>query len=280
VIGVLSQTVRMHPMTDGTRDAGRRALRRTVLIALAFSAASAASWFAFEDAPAVFYVLGGSGFHVGWWMGALPLLRRDSPTIAAERAVSAPPSRRVASLVARDDESILPRRFWVLPIAALVVSAAMVAWAAADGRVTWGGRAWIVGNLWFGGLLFLAGWGCWALAAGRAKQDLSTAADPSEVDRLCRDFRRFMVRSLFVGTTLAVVLFAGGAGALALWGDREGAGRIGGWLGGGGGSLLGVLGGVFGLLADRRRRAIIELGGVPPDAVLGRRSVRPVAPRT
>lgn len=284
--GVLTQTVGIRALTPGTREAGRVALRRTVLLALAFSAAAVAAHFALEDAPAIPFVLGGAAFHVGWWLGAGPLLRRDRATVVSESAgqgvgqrvgqgvgrdagqgaARAAPSRRVASLVARDEESILPRRLWALPVAALVLSAAVVAWAAADGRITWGTRAWIVGNLWIGALLFLGGWGWWAIAAGRTRQDLSTATDPTEVDRLCREFRRFVVRALFVGTTLAVAAFAGGAAAVALWGGAADAGRIGGWLGGAGGTLIGLYGAVFGVLADRRRRAIIELGGVPPDA--------------
>ncbi len=272
-LAVLTQTVRMRSMTEGTREAGRLALRRTIVIALAFSGAAVAAMYGLENAPAIPFVLGGAAFHVGWWIGALPLIRRDRAAIAAERTAPPATTRRVASLVVRDEETILPRRFWALPILALLASAAVVAWAAADGRVSWGTRGWVVGNLWFGALLFLAGWGLWAIAAGRTKQDLSTATDPTEVDRLCRDFRRFVVRSLFVGTSLAVALFAGGAAAVALWGGLAGAGAIGGWLGGVGGSLIGIYGAVFGVLADRRRRAIIELGGVPPDVAV--RAPRP-----
>lgn len=269
VLGVVTQTVGMRSMTEGTREAGRLALRRTVLIALAFSGAAVAAMYGLEDAPAIPFVLGGAAFQTGWWFGALPLIRRDRAAIAAERAAPPSASVRVASLVVRDEEAILPRRFWALPILALLASAAVVAWAVADGRFAWGTRGWVVTNLWLGAVSFLAGWGLWAIAAGRTKQDLSTATDRTEVDRLCRDFRRFVVRSLFVGTTLAVALFAGGAAAVALWGGFEGANEIGGWLAGIGGSLVGVYGAVFGVLADRRRRAIIELGGVPPDVLAG-----------
>ena len=265
VIGVLSQTLAVRALTPGTREAGRRALRRTVLLAAAFTGVAVAASAAFGDAPPVTFFVAAAAFHTGWWFGARPLLSRDRTAIAAERADAPPPSRRVASLVVRDEEALLPRRFWALPAAVLLVCAAVIGWAGFEGRVSWHDRGWTAALLWGAGLSVLAGWGLWAVAAARAGQDLSSASDPTEADRLCRDFRRFVVRWLFALTTLAVIACGAGAAALAAAGPDAATARIGGWVGGGGGTLIGLLGALFGLLADRRRRAILELGGVPPD---------------
>ncbi len=112
---------------------------------------------------------------------------------------------------------------------------------------------------------FLAAWGAWAALATRTPQDLSGARDPQALDRACFEFRRFLARGVFAVMTLCVA----GCSAIAIWavaldGDAGQGGAVG-IAGGALGTVVGLSGGLLGALADRHRRAILELGGTPPE---------------
>lgn len=271
VLAVVVQTASLR-LTPGTREAAGAALRRCTALAL-FGTVCLAAVGAVAAAPWPLWVSGMAGFHVVWWIGARPLHRRDAEAVAAEVAAATedsapatqPSSRRVASLVSRDEAVPVPGALWAVPAAVLVLSAAALWWGLAE-RDADDARALVATSLWLGGASFLAAWGFWARAQRRSPQDLSRASDPAHVDALCREFRRFVVRGLFAGTVFATTVFAGAAAAAAWLGDDATA--LLGWAGGLGGALVGVWGAVFGALADRRRRAILEAGGVPPEPVL------------
>lgn len=270
VLAVLVQTASLR-LTPGTQDAARDALRRCAALALVLTAGIAALGLAVV-VPWPLWVCGMAGFHVSWWVGARPLHRRDAAAVAAETASPpAPASRRVASLVPRDEDDPVRGAAWAVPGAVLVVSGAGLLWGLVE-RDADDTRVVVATSLWLGGASFLAAWGFWARAQRRAPQDLSRAPDAPRVDALCREFRRFVVRGLFAGTVLATAVFAGAAVAAAWLGD--GASGLLGWAGGLGGAFLGVWGALFGALADRRRRAILEAGGVPPEPGARRASGR------
>jgi hypothetical protein len=250
-------------LSDETRAAARLALRRGTLIALGISALALASEFLVAPVlPGVAQGLSGFAMFgacplVVFWGGA-PLRRRD----AAQAASPAAPARRVASLTAREPDQILPRRLWLGP--ALLLDLPLVAaFLVRDGLTT---ATWtIVAVSTVFGATFLLTWGAWARLSTTTPQDLSGAADPEALDRACRAFRVFLARGVFALMTLAVaaataVSFA----AIATDGSPSQSAVLG--VGGGVvGSLIGVGGAVLGALADRHRRAILELGGLPPE---------------
>lgn len=265
LVGVIVQTARL-PLSDGTRAAAAASRRRCAGFAVGWCAVVAALAAA-TDATWPLLVASLAAFHVGWWVGAAPLHRRGRAEADAPHD-GRPTSRRVASLAPRDPERLLPATAWIVPTAAVALSAVLIVAAFVGGRLS-AERSMLVAAMWCGGLSFLLAWGLWARAQSRAPQDLSLAPDAAEVDRAYAAYRRFMVRSVWAGATLASGLFAAIAAAAAWTGDDPASGPLLGWVGGVGGSLVGVAGAVFGAVADRRRRAILELGGVPPDVRLG-----------
>jgi len=278
VLAVVVQTASL-PLTAGTRDAARTSVRRCALLAAALTVVVAGFAAAVADAWPL-WVSGAAGFHVVWWIGARPLHRRNAATLRAEAVAvrsddampgAVPVARRVASLVPREDRPIVPAAAWAVPVAVLVASAVAISWGALA-RSEGTGRIVVACALWAGAATFLAGWGHWARAQRRTSQDLSGAQDPAAAERLYDNFRRFMVRGIFVGTSLATLVFAGAAAAVVWLGDQASGLAV--WVAAIGGSAVGVWGGVFGALADRQRRAIVEAGGVPPEPSL-RSAARP-----
>ncbi|MCG3135505.1 MAG: hypothetical protein HMLKMBBP_03164 [Planctomycetes bacterium] len=245
-------------VSEETAAAGRLALRRSVLLAAVLSAAVAGAWampgglvqelllrsLVFASIPVVTFI------------GARPLMTRGVNDAARS---DAPESVRTASLVARDENAI-PAWWWAAPSALLVGGAAAVI-------VRWpgGGTGALAVSMLSAAASFFAAFGWWATTPRRFRHDLSGARDPAALDAACRAFGRFLSRSIFVVMTLAVGVFAGAA-AFAALGSADGSrGALLGWIGGLGGCLVGLGGAVFGTLADRHRRAILELGGTPPD---------------
>lgn len=271
VVGLAFQAARSVPglgdaqIADETRAAARTAVRRASLWAAGATAAILAA-IAFVPEPHarwVLFLLAFAGFHTSFWIGGAPLLRlgRREPPAGPHRA-----SRRVASLVVRDETDEIPRAAWAIPV--VLVAAPVVAVVA--GNVLGTGFTSRTGTtlaiVTAVAVVMVVPWLLWASSAASHPQDLSGAADPAALDAACRRFRRTLSRGIF-GCACATALVAGVVGFLTLAadGDTQMQGRIGGIAGGVGGSLVGVCGGVLGMLADRRRREILDLGGTPPE---------------
>ena len=181
-------------------------------------------------------------------------MRRGRNEAAVDTA--APSTRRVASLVARDDSQLLPVWWWSVPVAIFVAPMAAIPFGP-YGSGTW--TTFAVTTAVSG--MFGGAWSAWAMLSASSPQDLSGARDPVALDHAWGAFRRFMVRGLFAMTTLAILGCSFLATAAFVLDGHPGQG---GWLGGVGGlvgGLVGTAGAVFGVLADRHRRGILELGG-------------------
>lgn len=246
-------------VSDETAAAARESLRRSTLLACAFTAAILLAWTCTGGLlqSTLLRALMFAAIPVVTFIGARPLLRRGVNPAAR---TDDPPSRRTASLVARDDIAI-GAVWWTLPTATLAGGIAVV------GAAWPGGDAGMLAVLSLcGAASFFAAFGWWAVTPRTFRHDLSGARDPEALDAAYRAFGRFLSRSVFALMVACVSLFSGVAAVAALGGIESDAGRWLGWIGGGGGALIGLGGGVFGTLADRHRRAILELGGLPPDA--------------
>lgn len=295
VAGLWFQSARRVPgvgvpaVSTETTEAGRRALRRAsgtaFLITLAaLGAAAALARNGYEaGARALLNVTAIGGFHVVFWWGGAPLLRLQragrTPAAAAVPASAAPRSVRVASLVARDDDAIVPAWWWLAPAALLVVAPVAGAVAAVRGAPPSNGTWTILAISGAVSVAFCLPWGAWALTARSVPQDLSGAADPEALDRACRAFRRMLSRGVFACVVAVCGVVATlGVGALATDGDPVAQSRWCALFGGSGGALVGVAGAVLGAVADRHRRAILDLGGRPPEPTFG--AARPNAVAT
>lgn len=250
--------------SEETLAAGRLARRRAVPFAAVYTAVMIAAEMFLPQlgervATEVIRILMFAGCPiVTFWAGA-PLMRRGRNEAALDPA--AKPGVRVASLVARDEVPAVAPLWWAVPILAIVAP-----FLAAIGR-TVSSSSWTVVAITSAVSVSLAAfWGIWSATAVTTRQDLSGVRDPEALDRACLAFRRFMARRIFATMLFAVVVFSGVGVAAILLDGHVSQGAILGAAGGIGGSVVGVAGGVLGTLADRHRRAILELGGRPPDA--------------
>ncbi|MCE9637580.1 MAG: hypothetical protein K8T90_17925 [Planctomycetes bacterium] len=287
VVGLWFQSARRVPgiavpaVAAATTEAGRRALRRAsgtafLLTLAALGIAAALDRNGNEGAArAVLQATAMGGFHVVFWWGGAPLLRRqraEAPATSSTPSLtqSAPTSVRVASLVVRDDQEILPTWWWTGPVV-LVLLAPAAAVCATLGGVQLASRTWNI--LMIGSAVsvaFCLPWGAWAHMTRSVPQDLSGVRDPEALDRACRAFRRFLTRGIFGCLVVICFVVAGlGVGALATDGDPAAQSMWCAIFGGGGGSLAGLAGAALGLVADRHRRAILDLGGLPPELGVG-----------
>lgn len=257
------------PLSEETLAAGRRARRRALPFAVVYTivmvlAETFLPRLGERVATEAIRILMFAGCPIVTFWGGAPLMHRGRNEAALDPAVK--PNVRVASLVARDETRFVAPLWWTLPVLAIVSP-----FAVSIGR-TVGSQTWtIVAITSAMSISFAAFWGIWSATSVTTRQDLSGVRDPEALDRACFAFRRFMARGIFATMVLAVVVFSGvGVAAILLEGSVS-QGAMLGAAGGIGGSVVGVAGGLFGTLADRHRRAILELGGTPPDAWSGRR---------
>ncbi len=247
------------------RDAARRPLTLLLLASLACTlvqgAAAAVVAADGDGADTVFWFGGMVSFHVLWWPLVAPSLNRARGALEA-RAAGARPTERRASLRARRPEQYLPRGWWLVPSGIFVAGLTYVVVSALTAGPIEGGARLVVLLFLGAALSFLLSYGIWAHVAALGPQDLTGAPDPEALERALEDLRRFLVRGVFVLDTAAVAVFTAVA-VLAAVPDLSDATRntVGAWIGGGGGSLVGLLGGVFGTLASVRRIRAERLRG-------------------
>lgn len=155
-----------------------------------------------------------------------------------------PGAVRAASLVSRQRQLPIPRVAWLVPLAIMAVSALVLELH----HASW--QSWLI---WSGGLV-------WVGAAPRAIQ--LTLAEPEPMDTegsqqlatAYEELRSFKAWGFFTMGLLAVAVLSVTSVLLALDWQRAAL-----WAGAGGGSVVGILGGVTGTWADIRRARVANL---------------------
>lgn len=148
---------------------------------------------------------------------------------------------RSASLVNREQVNPVPPSAWLVHVAVLAGTAP----ALGDNVLAWG--------IWSGGLLWL---GLAPVAASKLVQEPEPLAPvPSpELEAAYAALRSFKAWGFFWASLLALALFAACGGVIAAGVPLAAA-----WIGGVGGTLVGIGGGVFGTVADVRRARVANL---------------------
>ncbi len=152
---------------------------------------------------------------------------------------------RSASLKPREIQSPIPQVAWVGLVLYVLAGGIAIAYHAHTNILPWG--------IWSGALLWLGltPWCCRAML--NEPEPLDSKGSP-ELEAAYRDSRNFRAWGFFGAGLAAITLFQGAALMIAL-----GLGQQAAWVGGIGGTLVGVAGGVLGTMADLRRAKVANL---------------------
>lgn len=186
-----------------------------------------------------------------WFQGAMPLLQAKDhgwrPALAEKTA-------RSASLVRRDMQAPIPTWAWLLAGATWLLSLVLIIELLVTqphGRLV----AWTIVFPFMGGAWLL--WGRYWTAKSALEPEPMDAGDSPELSEAYADFRRAKMWAWYVMSVMVMVVMTLPAVMVALRGTELLKAAI--WVGAGGGSLAGVLGGVVGVWADLRRAKLTRL---------------------
>ncbi len=186
-----------------------------------------------------------------WFVCVMPLLQ------AKDRGwgpIHVPEGTRSASLAPRDRVSPVPGWTWGLALAVWLVGIAILVWLLA--RQSAQGQGWWVGFFaFFGGPFWLAG-GYLGVRMFLVEAEPIDPGASQELADAYEEFRRFKAWMVYGLSCAAMLLFLSVSLLLALGPQYE---MIAIWIGAGGGSLLGILGGVFGTYGSIRRARLARL---------------------
>lgn len=166
--------------------------------------------------------------------------------IAKNPGLAHPPGTvRSASLKPRDIQGPIPKAAWVALVLYVMGGGIAIAYHAHSNVLPWG--------IWSGALLWLGltPWCCKAML--NEPEPLDSQGSP-ELEAAYRDSRNFRAWGFFAAGVAAVTLFQLAALMIALGLTHQAA-----WVGGIGGTLVGIGGGVFGTMADLRRAKVANL---------------------
>lgn len=244
--------IRNHP--DPGDDAAERAARiarlRTRLWLGTAVAVAAFLAFHFWVSTEIAYYLWVAGFPL-WFAGAMPLFQAKD---RGWQPLHRPEGTRAATLQRRDLEPASLRAARKVAWGGWLALVAATLWAFATGEQGWE-LAWLLIFPLTGG-----GWLAWGAYCGRLAmlepEPIDVSASP-ELAQGYADFRNFKLWGWFTLSVLAMLAFCTTTLLLAL--DASGLLTTAIWIGAGGGSMVGVLGGVFGVRADLYRTRLHRL---------------------
>jgi hypothetical protein len=200
-------------------------------------------------APRVAYFLWVLAFPL-WFAGTMPLLQaKDRGWRATER-----PPARAATLERRD---VPPPRLAgsrMLAWAVWLALSVLALWPFVSGRTDWSFAWFLVFSVFGGGWLLMGSYGARLSALEPEPLDAGGAA---ELAQGYESLRRFKVWGWFALSTMAMLAFCLPPVFLAQ--DPEGWLEAAIWVGAGGGALVGLLGGAFGIMVDVRRTRLNRL---------------------
>ncbi|MEW6282989.1 MAG: hypothetical protein AB1758_30530, partial [Candidatus Eremiobacterota bacterium] len=175
-----------------------------------------------------------------WFRAAHPVFLLKNPGYA-----TAPGPERSASLAPRQESVPIPPAAWLAPVALMALSGLAIG-LHSETRI----HPWLI---WSGGLLWM-GLTPWAARLTLGEPEPLDSRGSRELEEAYADLRRFKAWAFYTMGLLAVALFALTGVLLATGQERAAI-----WVGAGGGSLVGVLGGVVGTWADVRRARVANL---------------------
>jgi hypothetical protein len=185
-----------------------------------------------------------------WFMGAMPLLQaKDRGWRVTER-----PPARAATLERRD---VTPPRMagariiaWAVWLILLVLALGPFLAGATDWRFAW----FLLSSAFGGGWLLMGSFGARLSSLEPEPMD---AGGSAELAQGYESLRRFKVWGWFILSIMAMLAFCLPPVLLAQDPEAWRSAAI--WVGAGGGALVGLLGGVFGIMADVRRTRLNRL---------------------
>jgi roadblock/LC7 domain-containing protein len=186
-----------------------------------------------------------------WFHCTMPLLQAKDhgwrPALGDETS-------RSASLVRRDIQAHIPTWAWLLAgaiwLLALVGTIGLFV-TQPHGRQF----AWVIVFPFMGGAWLL--WGRYWASKSALEPEPIDAGDPPELSRAYADFRRAKMWAWYAMSVMVMLVMTLPAVMMALRGTEWLEAAI--WVGAGGGSLAGILGGVVGVWADLRRAKLSRL---------------------